>query len=83
MKVARKLGYVGKSKERDRRPTLPELYLLMEHFGRVRHKRSDSIPMRKLCGFAIFATRRQEEIVKIRWTDLDADAPRNLAKQRK
>jgi hypothetical protein len=30
---------IGKSRQRERRPTLEELDMLMTHFGRVRHKR--------------------------------------------
>ncbi len=32
LKVLRKMGMVGKSEERNRRPTLDEMDLLMEHF---------------------------------------------------
>lgn len=69
--VTKKLGLTSSSKERNRRPTLDELDLLMRHFGRVRSRRVDSIPMQAIIAFAIFSSRRQEEIVKIRWDDLD------------
>jgi integrase len=68
-KVTRRLGVTAKGKSRDRRPTLPELDKLMEHFGAVKSRRSDAIPMQKIIPFAIFSTRRQEEIVRIRWSD--------------
>ena len=45
----------------------------MEHFGRVRAQRSSSIPMQKLVAFAIFSTRRQEEITLLHWDDLEED----------
>jgi len=45
----------------------------MEHFGRVREHRPSSIPMRKIVAFALFSTRRQEEITLLRWEDLDGD----------
>ncbi|SEE92912.1 tyrosine-type recombinase/integrase [Pseudomonas deceptionensis] len=70
-KVLRKLGMVSKSKERNRRPTLEELDKLMEHFFGVLKRRPDSIHMPKMIAFAIFSTRRQEEITRIRWDDLD------------
>ncbi|UMZ14026.1 site-specific integrase [Pseudomonas sp. MPFS] len=70
-KVLRKLGMVSKSKERNRRPTLEELDKLMVHFTEILTRRPDSIPMPKLVAFAIFSTRRQEEITRIRWSDLD------------
>lgn len=69
--VAKRLGIISKSKERTRRPTLDELDKIMANFGRIRHKRSDSNPMQAITAFAIFATRRLEEITRLRWEDLD------------
>jgi integrase len=74
---------IGKSKQRDRRPTLDELDQLMTHFGRVRHKRKDSIPMQSIIAFAIFSTRRMEEILRIAWADLDEAASRVLVRDMK
>ena len=71
--VIRKLGLIRKAAERTRRPTLEELDRLMEHFGRVRDHRPSSIPMQKIVAFALFSTRRQEEITLLRWDDLDED----------
>ncbi len=73
--VTKKLGLSSKSRERDRRPTLPELDLLMHHFGRIRAHRPRSAPMQQIIAFAIFSTRRQEEITRIAWTDFEAAAP--------
>lgn len=70
-KVLRKLGMVSKSKERNRRPTLEELDKLMKHFFEMQVRRPGSIHMPKLIAFAIFSTRRQEEVTRIRWDDLD------------
>ncbi|CRM31251.1 site-specific integrase [Pseudomonas sp. 58 R 3] len=70
-KVLRKLGMVSKSKERNRRPTLDELDKLMGHFFEMQKRRPDSIHMPKMIAFALFSTRRQEEITRIRWEDLD------------
>lgn len=69
--VAKRLGITSKSKSRDRRPTIEELDRLMEHFGTVKKRRPDSIPMRKIIPFAIFSTRRQEEITRLLWADFD------------
>jgi integrase len=69
--VLRTMGIISKSDERDRRPTLEELDRLMVHFGTVRIRRPDSIPMQKIIAFAIFSTRRQEEISRIAWEDLE------------
>jgi integrase len=71
--VIKKLGLIRKGNERNRRPTLNELDQLMEHFGRVRDHRPSSVPMQKIVAFALFSTRRQEEITLLRWDDLDGD----------
>lgn len=60
--VLRRLGIISKSNERDRRPTLDELDKLMWHFG---NRFRGGIPMQKIIAFAIFSTRRQEEICRI------------------
>lgn len=70
-KVCASLGLTSRSRERNRRPTIAELDLLMQHFGRV--KRKDAIPMQEVICFAIFSTRRQEEITRLTFEDLDAD----------
>lgn len=69
--ATKKLGVTGKSNARDRRPTLAELDKLMEHFGKVRAYRPKSIPMQKIVPFALFSTRRQEEITRVTWADYD------------
>lgn len=82
-KVADKLGITGKSRERDRRPTLDELDQLMQHFLDRSRRRPTSIPMHRIIAFAIFSTRRQEEIVRIRWKDLDVEGKRILVRDMK
>jgi integrase len=71
--VTKKLGLIRKGNERNRRPTLDELDRLMEHFRRIRENRPSSVPMQKIVAFAIFSTRRQEEITLLRWDDLEDD----------
>ena len=71
--VIKKLGLIRKATERASRPTLDELGRLMEHFGRIREHRPFSIPMQKIVAFALFSTRRQEEITLLRWEDPDED----------
>lgn len=68
--VCKTLGLIAKSKKRDRRPTLDEMNALMTHFEE-RHRRGRALPMHMVCAFALFSTRRQEEIVTIRWSDLE------------
>jgi integrase len=67
--VAKRLGVTAKGNSRDRRPTLDELDRLMKHFGQIKAKRPHSVPMQKIISFAIFSTRRQEEITRIAWDD--------------
>ncbi len=69
--VASELGITAKGESRDRRPTLAELDLIMEHFGRVKAHRPRSAPMQKIIAFAIFSTRRQDEITRIAWADYE------------
>lgn len=71
--VAKRLGVTKKGRARDRRPTIEELDRLIEHFESVKAKRPGSLPMRKIICFAIFSTRRQEEITRILWSDLEKD----------
>jgi hypothetical protein len=51
----------------------------MEHFEAVRRQRPLSLPMNKVLAFAIFSTRRQEEITRIKWDDYDVDRIWNRA----
>ncbi len=81
--VAKRLGIASKSRERDRRPTLEELDKIMEYFGERLKRRPSSIPMQKVIGFAIFSTRRLEEITRISWKDLDAEGSRVLVRDMK
>ena len=81
--VCKRLGLTGKSRERDRRPTLDELDKLMAHFGRVRSKRVDSVPMQDIVAFALYSTRRMEEITRIVWDDLDVEHSRVLVRDMK
>lgn len=68
-KVCKSLGLTTRSRQRDRRPTLEELDKLMDYFGRV--KRKDATPMQFIICYAIFSTRRQEEITRQTFEDLD------------
>ncbi|MBI3759164.1 MAG: site-specific integrase, partial [Deltaproteobacteria bacterium] len=83
MVAMRKLGTIGKGNKRDRRPTLEELDRLMAHFENVRAHRPRSAPIAKIIAFAIFSTRRQEEITRITWDDFDRDAARVLVRDMK
>lgn len=81
--VLKKLGRTSKSRQRDRRPTLEELDQYMEHFSRQRNFREGTPPMPPIIAFAIFSTRRQEEITTIRWDDLNIEESRVLVRDMK
>ena len=72
-----RLGIVGRSSERDRRPTENEIERLMAYFGAWDRL---TIPMADVVKFAIATAMRQSEIFRIRWTDLDRN--RRLMKVR-
>ncbi|MHA3913823.1 tyrosine-type recombinase/integrase [Halovulum sp. GXIMD14793] len=76
--VCNRLGITGKSSERDRRPTMDELDALLKHFEYRYTCRPKTLPMHKIIGFALFSTRRQEEITRISWGGLDSDHSRAL-----
>jgi integrase len=78
-----RLEKVSKSGERTRRPTLAELDKLMQHFADRQIRAPHSAPMCKLIAFAIFSTRRQEEVTRIRWDDLDEPHSRILVRDMK
>jgi integrase len=71
--VTKEFGLTAKGGSRDRRPTIDELNRLMDHFGAIRASRPRSIPMQEIVLFAIFSTRRQEEIVRILWNDYEGN----------
>lgn len=74
---------IAKSDKRDRRPTLEELDLLMTHFSERQQRAPHSAPMVKIVAFAIFSTRRQEEITRIQWADLDEAHSRIMVRDMK
>ena len=81
--VAKRLGLISKSRERSRRPTLDELEKIMLHFVERQRRRPSSAPMNLIVPFAIFSTRRQEEITRIAWADLDETHSRVLVRDMK
>ncbi|MBX5020448.1 site-specific integrase [Rhizobium lentis] len=81
--VMKRLGYIKKSAERDRRPTLDEIDRIMEFYADREQRRPDMAPMNHIVAFAIFSTRRQDEIARIRWTDFDEAGKRVLVRDMK
>lgn len=83
LKSTRKIGLTRKSGKRDRRPSVDEMNRLMEHFTDIKRKRPSSNPMNVICAFALFSTRRQEEVIRISWSDLDEQHSRILVRDMK
>lgn len=75
-----RLGLVGKSTERDRRPTQNELDRLLRFF---RFQKQLVIPMERIVKFAVATAMRQEEITRILFDDFDREASTILIRQRK
>jgi len=74
---------ITKSTSRTRRPTLDELDALLTFFADRQVRAPHSAPMVKIIAFAIFSTRRQEEITTIKWDDLDEKHERILVRDMK
>lgn len=73
----KRYGRIGKSKERDRRPSLDELRRLRDGFiGR-------RLPMADLMDFAIATAMRLGELVRIRWDDVNTADRLVLIRDRK
>lgn len=70
--VLRATKVVAKSNRRDRRPTSDELKKLRDYYDRKDGRLQ--IPMRDIMDFALISSRRQEEITRLRWDDLDRDS---------
>lgn len=69
--VSKRMGVTSRSAQRQRRPTLDELDRLMDHYAVMQRKRADAIPMQDIIRFALFSTRRLDEISRITWEDFD------------
>ena len=79
--LCRKEKLVAKSSQRYRRPSLDELEALLSFFN-GRDGRA-TIPMVEITLFALFSSRRQEEICRIQWADLDKENRRVLVRKMK
>lgn len=82
-KVLKRLGTAGRSKERDRRPTVEEMDMIIGHYEDRQIRVPDVIPMSRIILFALFSTRRQDEICRITWSDLDEANKRVLVRDMK
>lgn len=75
-----RLGLIGTSMERDRRPTEDELSRLLAYF---RYRERQLIPMERVVKFAIATAMRQEEITRLMCEDFTPSGPSVLIRQRK
>lgn len=69
--IAYSQGLLARSTKRDRRPTLEELNSMLDYWNRFRRK--GSIPMVECALFLLFSGRRDAEMCRIRWEDLDSN----------
>jgi len=81
--VAARMGLTSKSDKRERRPTLDELGKLLTFFEERQKRAPQAVPMVKVILFAIFSTRRQEEITRIRWEDYEPGNKRVMVRDMK
>jgi integrase len=78
--VLRKQRAVSKSEKRERRPTLDELNSLLDHFEERQQRAPRSAPMVDIVIFALFSTRRQEEITRIKWKHFEPSTAKHPAR---
>ena len=79
--ICRSEGLIDKAKTRKRRPTLEELNKICRHYDSADSRQQ--IPMLDVVLFALFSSRRQEEICRIQWDDLESDSRRVLVRKMK
>lgn len=73
--LLRSKGLISRSGSRDRRPTAEEVELIRTYCRRSQLIRPSAIiPMEDIMDFAIASSRRQEEITRLTWEDLDEQA---------
>ena len=77
--ILRTEGLIAKSRHRDRRPTKEELLQLSRYF----YDKHKSIPMLHIMWFAIYSARRQSEIMRIEWNDINHENKTCLLKNMK
>jgi len=81
--VMQRMGTVGRSIHRERRPTVDEMNRLMEYFSRSVSTRGDTVPMTSICLMSIFSMRRSIEICSIKWDDFDEQGSRIMVRDLK
>lgn len=81
----KRLELIGKSKHRERRPTLDELNKLMTYFydRSLRMHNHGVAPMHRIIAFAIFSCRRLDEILRQKRSDLNFEHKEMMVRQMK
>lgn len=76
----RRTHKVAKSNKRERRPELAELDRILTFFTDRQARAPHSAPMVRIILFALFSTRRLEEITRIEWADFETPHDGHLAR---
>lgn len=82
-RTARASRQIGKPKRRTRRPTPDELEKLDAYFAGRPQREKTSPPMRLIMWLAIYSCRRQDELTRLRWADLDRESLTYLVRDMK
>jgi len=81
--VMKRLGTTKGSDKKERRPTLEEMNAVMALYADREKRRPDMAPMTHIVAFALFSTRRQDEVTRILWNDFDEEGKRVLVRDMK
>jgi integrase len=81
--ACRELRLIRRSGQRDRTPTYEELEALDRHFEQSERRGYETIPMRQIIWFAIYSTRREEEITLLRRSDNESDRKLGMVRDAK
>jgi integrase len=76
----KRLGLIGKSRERNRRPTLEEIERIVDYFEANPRQ---IIPVGRIVQFAVATAMRQEEICRVLWQDLNLKTRLLIVRDRK
>lgn len=82
-RAARASRQIAKPRRRTRRPTPEELERLDAYFASRQPREKSSPPMRLIMWLAIYSCRRQEELTRILWADMDRESLTYLVRDMK
>lgn len=78
-----KLGLIGKSNRRSRRPASEELNMLIEGLKQRSQRRGSKIPFVDILMFSVLSCMRIGEVCRLRWDDIDEKQKSVLVRDRK